>query len=249
MTAAPEPVTSADAMARVDLDSLRLQGHADSLPLVLLASLGVATLLAWQLHPAVGAAPLLGWLLLLALPTAARLVLVRRQRRLGAPGLLAAGSTARLLRQHRLLAGLHGLAWGLAAWLPATLDSMPMQATLSVVLVGMSAGALALTLFDIAAALCFALAVLGVLGLRLAAVDGPLQPATLAACVLAGALLLLLGLAGHRVDRERRALAATQRAERQSAQGARDAQALLGQVFDHAGQGISVFDDQLRMVA
>ncbi len=244
-----------DALAHEDVDRLRLQGHASSAALASLASLGVAALLVWLLHPVIATPRLLAWLPLLGLAIAWRLQLPRAQRRSeaasagAASGAAQTASQVRWLRLYRVSAVAHGLAWGLAAWLPGALDDPQLQAALVFVLVGLVVGAMALTLFDLRAALLFALAVLGPLALRVAAIPGPLAPATVVACVMAGSLLLLLALASLHVDRERHALAATRRAERQSAQGARDAQALLGQVFDHAGLGISVFDKDLRLVA
>ncbi len=250
------PAPSADALARADVDALRLHGHASSAPLAALASLSVAGLLVWLLHAVVPIVPLLVWLLALCLVIAWRLLLPRAQRRAapatdsaGLPGVVQMLDQARWLRLYRASAAAHGLVWGLAAWLPATLDDPQLQAALVFVLVGLVVGAMALTLFDLATALLSALLVLGPLALRVAGLGAALPPATVVAGAMAGALLVLLALAYRRVDRERHALATTQRAERQSAQGARDAQALLLQVFDHAGLGISVFDRAQRLVA
>ena len=257
MPATPKPASPAEPTARDEADSLRLQGHASSVPLASLISVLVAGLLVWLVHADTPQARLLAWLLALCVVMGWRLHLhwatqhAALQTAVAGPDatLLPAQGTARALRQVRLLVAGHGLVWGLAAWLPVSLADPQQQAALVFVLAGLMVGAMALTLFDLHAALLFALTVLGPLAWRLAGIDRPLPPATRVACLMAAALLLLLALASRRVERERRALAATQRAEQQSAQGARDAQVLLRQVFDHAGLGITVFDPALRLVA
>ncbi len=252
----PAPLADVIAMHDSDDDHLRLRAHAAGVPLASLASLSVGGLLVWLLHDRIPAARLLAWLLALVLLVGWRLWLQRALRRAAAQGDRAgqqAATLARLprhwLRQVRWLAACNGLVWGLAAWLPSTLADPQLQAALVFVLVGTAIGAFSLTLFDLPAALLFALAVLVPLGGRLAGIDGPLPPATLVAGVMVTTILLVLALAGLQLGRERRALAALQRAQRHSAQGARDAQVLLQQVFGHAGQGITVFDAAQRLQA
>ena len=252
---APAPAPPADATAQVDLDALRLRPHARAAPLASVASLVVAALLLWQAHSAIPLPRLLAWLLLLAGAVCWRLWLPLAQRRAlqrpaGVPdGPMVPQNRTRWLRRYRGAMLAHGLVWGLAAWLPASLADSQLQASVIIVLAGLAVGAATLTLFDLVAAMLFAGPVLGLLALRLASLDGPLPPARLVACVMAALLLAMLGLAGRRGERDRLALAIIRRAERQSAQGARDAQALLQQVFDHAGLGISVFDPGQRLLA
>ena len=249
-----------DALALQDLDRLRLQGHAASAPLAALASLGVAALLVALLHPVLQARWLWVWLPTLVVAVAGQLLVAWSSRRTLTQAAAAApdvpqpvsGQPVQRPRQlllHRAWAVVHGLVWGLAAWLPTSMDDPQLQAALVFVLVGLVLGAMAITLFDLCAALLFALAVLAPLALRVAGIDAALAPATVVACVMAASLLVLLALAGMHVSRERRTLTATRLAERASAQGARDAQSLLQQVFSHAGMGISVFDRHMRLVA
>jgi PAS domain S-box-containing protein len=246
-----------EALIRADVDGLRLLDHARSAPLAAVASLAVMLLLLWLLHTSADTLHLLAWLPALGLAIGCRLLLPWAQQRAlplpcaapQLPGAAQLAAQARWLRRYRLSVAAHGLAWGVAAWLPASLADPQLQASLTLVLVGMVVGAMALTLFDLVAAWLFAALVLVPLAMRLAGMAEPLAPATLVACALAGLLLAMLSLAGRRVNQERRALARTQRVEHHSAQAARDAQALLQQVFGHAGLGISVFDRDLRLVA
>jgi PAS domain S-box-containing protein len=155
----------------------------------------------------------------------------------------------RRLWQYRLLILGHGVVWGALAWLPVSLDDAQLQTALVIVLVGLAVGAMMLTLFDLLAALLFVAAVLLPLAARLAAQSDPLPTAIGVAGTMAMLLLGLLALAGRRAERERHTLARVLRAERHSADAAREAQALLNQAFEHAGQGISVFDRDLRLRA
>ena len=236
-----------DARQQSDIDGLRLRSHAASARLAIWGSLAVAAMLLWVLAGA-GAVALQGaWLAGLVAVVGWRLHLARAHRRAWAqlgtssgPPLLAA--QARWLWRYRWGIALHGVVWGLAAWLPHTLADPLLQASVTLLLVGLVVGAMTLTLFDLAAAWLFAVPALGLMLARLARDGAPLAPPTLLALAMAGLLLAMLGLAGRRADRERQVLAAAQRAERDSARDVRNAQALLQQVFDHAGQGISVFD-------
>ena len=69
------------------------------------------------------------------------------------------------------------------------------------------------------------------------------------ACAMALLLLGLLSAAARRTQQARETLAATRQAQAASAEQAQAAQALLHQIFDHAGQGITVFDADLRLRA
>jgi len=243
-----------EARLQADVDSLRLRAHATSARLASWGSLGVAAVLLWVTCGTIATPHLLAWLLLLAAMVLWRLVLPRVQRQdlplLSSPDIDARRrAQAGWLRRYRLSIAGHGLVWGLAAWLPATLDDPQLQASVVFVLVGLVVGAMTLTLYDLPAALLFALPSLCLLVVRLLGGQVALAPTSTVALAMGALLLAMLALAGRRADRERRSLAAAQRAERSSAQHVHDAQTLLQQVFDHAGLGISVFDRSLRLQA
>ena len=243
-----------DALIRADIDAARLRAHAAvALPAVVASGL-VAVLAVWAAGAAITPLRLGGWLGALVLVMAARLLLRRAHRRtlaLAAPVAAAAlgqaAPHAAWLRRYRCVIALHGLVWGVLAWLPGSLADAALLAALVFVLVGLAIGAMALTVFDLWAALLFASAVLLPLAGRLVLLAAPLSVPIWAAIGMGSLLLIMLTLAGRRANRARQALAATQRAERQSADGARDAQQLLRMIFDHAGQGISVFGPDLRL--
>ena len=254
-----------DALIRGDIDAARLRAHAAVVLPATAASSLVAVLAVGVAGATITPLRLWGWLAALVLVMAARLLVRRAHRRatlqvastapdgLAEPATPAAAGLAAThtdwLRRYQGVIGLHGLVWGVLAWLPGSLDDAAVQAALVFVLVGLAIGAMTLTVFDLWAALLFAGAVLLPLAGRLGLSAAPLPTATWVAGLMATLLLGLLTLAGRRADRERHALAATRRAERQSAEGAREAQLLLRMVFDHAGQGISVFDRGLRLRA
>ncbi len=245
---------SVDAKPQTDIDGLRLRAHVASARLAIWGSLAVAGLLGWTVWPVAHLAWQAAWLAGLLLVMAWRLHLASAHRRgwaqlsaSGGPVLQAA--QARWLVRYRQGMALHGVAWGLAAWLAGTLADPQLQATVVLLLVGLVVGAMTLTLFDLVAAWLFAAPALGLLLARLAHDGAPLAPPTLMALVMGGLLLGMLSIAGRRADHARRVLAAAQRAERDSAREVRNAQSLLQQVFDHAGQGISVFDRQHRLLA
>ena len=248
----------------VDVDVVRLRAHAAASPLAAQASLWLATLLVWAKAGAIAPALLVAWLVALAVVLVLRAWLPHAHRRAapaaaspagGSPGVAGLHgaaplpATRRRLWQYRLTILGHGVVWGAVAWLPVSLNDVQLQTSLVIVLIGLAVGAMMLTLFDLFAALLFVAAVLLPLAARLGALAGPLPTATAVAGTMAMLLLGLLVLAGRRAERERRALAGMLRAERHSADAAREAQALLNQAFEHAGQGISVFDRDLRLRA
>lgn len=243
---------------------MRLRAHAAVSPLAAQASLWLAALLVWAQAEAIAPPLLVAWLGALAVVLVLRAWLPHAHRRAapaaaspagGSPGVAGLQGAASLpaprrrLWQYRLLILGHGVVWGALAWLPVSLDDAQLQTALVIVLVGLAVGAMVLTLFDLPAALLFVAAVLLPLAARLGALAGPLPTAIAVAGTMAMLLLSLLALAGRRAERERHALARVLRAERHSADAAREAQALLNQAFEHAGQGISVFDRDLRLRA
>jgi PAS domain-containing protein len=227
-----------------DLASSRLRAHAASALPASLASALVAGLLLWALGGGVDASLRTAWLIALGLTLVLRLAVWRAHRRQGLPA-----DGPRWLRRYRWSIGLHGLAWGAAAALPLSLADPALQAVLLFLLVGLAVGALTLTLFDPRAGFAFALLVTLPLALRLLAQPAPLPVATRVAWAMAGLLMVLLSLAALRARQARRTLAASRQAEAERERGAREAENLLRLIFDHAGQGISVFDSQLRLRA
>jgi len=246
-----------EAQLRADIDNRRLRAHATSARLAGWTSVLLAAVLWWLASGAAPAARLTAWSLALAAVVLWRLVLPMAQRRalpqqkdaVGDPQHALYALQARWLLRYRWSIALHGLVWGLSAWLPLSLADPQLQAALVFLLVGLAVGAVTLTLFDQLAAWLFAGPVSALLVARLLAEGAPLPPATVVALAMGALLLVMLSMAGRRVDRERRSLAAARRAERDSARQARETQRLLQQVFDHAGQGISVFDHDLRLLA
>ncbi len=242
-----------DEPGKSDLDGLRLRAHAASAVAACGASLAGAALLLWAVLAATPQARLLPWMLALVATLAWRIAL-RRAQRLATPLLTDPDPVRRQaaqavwLRRYRLAIATHGLVWGLAAWLPLSLVE-PLQASVTLLLIGMVVGAMTVVLFDLKAALLFAGPALLPLLLRLLGAEAPLSPTTSMALAMGGLLIAGLVVASQRAAQERQRLAAARRAESDSAQGARDLQALLQQVFDHAGQGISVFDRDQRLLA
>ena len=240
--------TPADADTALALQAgalrARLRTHAAAAPGAALASAAVGLLLAWALGSRIAALHLAVWALALTVTIVLRLLLVWRYRL----GIDRPGPARPWLAWFRASIGLHGLVWGAAAWLPARADAEVQQMLVSMLTV-LAFGAITLTLFDLRAALLFAALVLTPLTLRLLAQDGPLSRANEVAGAMALLLLGMLVLAGRRVSRARRRLAATLRAEAEITKQAREAQDLLKRLFEHAGQGISVYDGQLRLQA
>jgi PAS domain S-box-containing protein len=110
-------------------------------------------------------------------------------------------------------------------------------------------GAVILTLFDPRAGVPFALLATLPLALRMGLQPAPMAVATVVAWVMAVLLMLMLAMAALQARRARRTLAASRLAEAERARGAQEAESLLRLIFDHAGQGISVFDSALRLRA
>ena len=228
---------------QVDTRRSRLRAYRRSAPTAVLANLLAAALLLWILA-GVGAATLRSaWLAALALALVLRSALWWRQQR--AP--IAPAAQQGWINRYRAVIGLQGLVWGAVAWLPADLGDAQIQAALLFLLLGLTFGAMTLTFFDMTAALLFAIGVTVPLAWRL--VTLPLLPATQVAGGVAALLLVMWIVSARRINRDRLAWAATRRAEAASTADARTAQDLLRLIFEHAGQGISVFGPDLRLRA
>jgi PAS domain S-box-containing protein len=234
-----------EALISDDIGRARLQAHGNGTVWAAVASVVTAALFMWaqgQLRD-LGRSSL--WLLALVLAIGLRLLVQSRHRR----DAQAAQDWPRWLWRYRAAIGLHGVVWGASVWLPVSLSDPEQQDVLLLMLTGLAVGAMTLTLFDLKAALLFALPCTLPLTLCLLLGPAPLSVATVVAMWMALLLMVMLTVAARRASRERRALAVTLRSENDNARGAREAEALLRMLFDHAGQGISVFDQQLRLRA
>ncbi len=237
----PDP----DPPEQADVQRARLRAYRRSAPTAVLANLLVAALLFWILD-GVAATPLRpAWLAALALALVLRSALWWHQRR----ARVAPAAQQGWINRYRVVVGLQGLVWGAAAWLPADLGDAQLQAAMLFLLLGLTFGAMTLTLFDLYAALLFAGGVAVPLAWRLLALPQPLPPATHVAGGVAALLMVMWIVGARRIDSARLAWAATRRAEAASAAGARAAQELLRLIFEYAGQGISVFGPDLRLRA
>ncbi|OYU76418.1 MAG: hypothetical protein CFE45_31600, partial [Burkholderiales bacterium PBB5] len=234
-----------DALIADDIGRSRLQAHRYGTVWAAVASVVTAALFIW----AQGQLSSLGrsgvWLIALGLAIGMRLVVLAGHQRAEQ----ADQDWRRWLWRYRVAIGLHGLVWGASAWLPSSLADPEQQDVLLLMLTGLAVGAMTLTLFDLRAALLFALPCTVPLTLRLLFGAAPLAVATVVAMLMAVLLMGMLTVAARRASRERRALAITLRAEDDNARGAREAEAMLRMLFEHVGQGISVFDKDLRLRA
>ena len=229
----------------LDARRSRLRAFQRSAPMAMLVNL-LATTLLLRIFAGVGAAPLRPvWLGAMALALLLRGMLWWRHQQ----ATITPAAQQGWINRYRALLGLQGLVWGAAAWLPLNLGDVQAQAALVFLLLGLTIGALTLTLFDLVAALLFAGGVLLPLAWRLLALPQPLHLATQVAGGLALLMLLVWTIGARQAGRDRRAWVATRRAEAASAAAARTAQELLRLIFEHAGQGISVFGPDLGLRA
>ena len=237
-----------DPRVRRAVQAAQLRAHASAGLPGSLAALLVAALVWLTLGPGLPLQPLLVWTLAVLLALALRLAIVLAARRawLRAPLDDTAG---RWLLRYRLGSFVLGAALGTLAWLPPSLADVQTVAMLVFALGGLATGALMLTLFDLRAGLGFALPTVLPLAVRM--FDDSLTATPLAG-VTAAMLALLVGmfvLAAQRTQRARQLLAAARLAEADRTAQAQHAEALLRRVFDHIGEGISMFDADLRLLA
>jgi PAS domain S-box-containing protein len=235
------PPTTADAV-----QAAQLQSHAVSVGPASLASLVVAAMTLAALRESSSPRRMLVWAAALAVAVAVRLLLRRAHR--AAAGQMPADGGKWLLR-YRGSFLLHGLVWGGVALLPFSVAASDVQALLVLVLGGLAAAAMTLTLYDLPAALLFTVPALLPLALRLFEGSAPPSAPSLVAGVMLLMLLAMFSIAARRVQRERLALAAARQAEAEGAADARRAEGLLHMIFEHIGEGISVFDHGQRLVA
>ncbi len=219
----------------------RLRAHAAVARAAALASSVVAALLCWALGGLITPTLLGGWLAALVLAIVLRLAVAVACRRAGDPP-PAAARWLGLFRGGMLL---HGAVWGAAAWLLPSIADGQHQMVLLMMFTGLAVGAMTLTLFDLPAALLFVLPLLLPFALRLLGLDGPLPVSTRVGAMMALLLLAVQVIAARRADQGRRALAATLRAEADSARSALDQQRKLALVQQHTAQGFWHIDNQL----
>jgi len=142
------------------------------------------------------------WLALLALTVLARTladVALRRERSRGAP------PAAMLARLHRHSLA-HGITWGLASVVLYPSGHLIYEALLALVIVGMTAGCLAVTLFDLRAGLYFNVLATAPLVWRLASQGEDIHWALAALSLLFLAVVTMVGLRGWRGTRDNIAL-------------------------------------------
>ena len=225
----------------------RLSAHAASTPLACLASALTAAFLLWALGEQ--ASPVLWplWMLVLGVALALRLVIWWLCQRQQAEA--DSASQARWLMFYRAGFALHGLAWGGAAWLPLALTDPALQAVMLLVVGGLAVVALTLAAYDLIAGLAFALPASLPLAVQLLLQPGPLPPVSQVGLIVAPVLLLVLARSALRVQHAHRTMIDTRRAEQQSLLKATLSEQRLRQIFEHAGQGICIYDAELRVRA
>ncbi len=192
--APPEPAPTPTAVGAA-VRRARLQAHSASMPHTALASALVALVLALLLGGAFEGGVLLGWVLALAAVTALRLAANRLYQRHP-----EAGPWLAVYRGGALASG---LVWGSTALLAQQADGGALV-MLSFLLAGLSAGAMTLTLFDLASALCFTLPALAPMALRFALSERTVPPLVVVAGLLLALLLALFVVAARRAEREAR---------------------------------------------
>ncbi|MFO1271445.1 MAG: ATP-binding protein [Rubrivivax sp.] len=227
---APSPVSPSAVDAAVR--AARLQSHAASVPYTTLASVLVAVVLVAVLGAGFDTGKLVAWVLVLTAVTGLRLALHRaHQERPDAAPWLAV---------YRAGAFANGLVWGSTALLAPQLDGASLV-MLSFLLAGLAAGAMTLTLFDLAAALAFTLPALAPLALRFAWAERQVPQLVEVAGLLLALLLALFVVAARRAEREQRALAAARLAESERRERAASSEAQLAE----AGRVLEVTLDSL----
>jgi len=222
----------------------QLRAHAASGLPGALGCAAVALLVPLALHSSIGAPALALWLAALLAALGLRMGIVWAHRRAG-----DAAAPRRWLWAYRCGGMVLGLVWGVLALLPPAPVDAQQHAILIFLLAGLAAGGLTVTLFDLQSGLLFAVPTALPLVLRFAAASSPLSALTWVAGVMIVTLAVVFSVAARRAYRERLALAAARQAEAERSNDAQHAEALLRRVFDHIGEGISMFDSELRLVA
>ena len=237
--------------------------HCANLPLATLSSLISASVLVSMQWQAVPMQALLGWLGLLCVALMLRVhwgwaQTQRADAQVGEPVAAQAGAQVgvrepcqtldrSVLWRLRLTFLLHGLAWGLAGWLPLQSGDWLHLTTLVLVLGGVTGACFMLTAFDLRSALCFGVPVLTLLGLRLLS-QGDATHWTLGVAVLA--TLVFLSLAArrsHRVVLEYVTLRITEAAQSQALRRSEDLLACTGATANVGGWEIDPMTLELRL--
>jgi len=231
----------------VEVVAARLRAHAAGTPVACLAGALAAGLLVWALAEQASLLHLWWWLPAVGAAVALRLGIwsVHRQRL----STVDENGQTRWLTAYRVAIVLHGLVWGAAAGLPTTLADPALQLLLLLVVGGLAIGALAQASRDLSAGLSFALPAVLPLALALLMQHGALPAVTVVGMIMVALLMLLLVRAAQRAQRATRDLIAIRQAEQQSLRSARLSEHRLRQIFDYAGQGICIYDQDLRVSA
>jgi PAS domain S-box-containing protein len=227
------------------LQQEQLRAHADGARTAAVAGAAAALMALGTLQANIAGPALAAWLAAVAAALALRWGLAQRFDAAARP----AHDAPRWLWRFRAGALLHGLCWGALALLPATLDDLLLQALLFFLLAGLAAGLMTASLSDLRAGLLFTVPAVLPLLLRLFATPGELSRLGLAGGAMTLLLMALFTHAARRAERVRRELVAAREAEARRAEQARHAEGLLRMVFDHFGEGISIFDRDERLVA
>lgn len=136
---------------RVMLQAEQLRMHHVNLPYEVGGSMLTALILAVVQWGIVANAAVLVWLACLAIVHGARIMNDRAEQRL-APDARDNGALLRRLHVHSVA---HGVAWGLAGLLLFPANNFEYQIFLSLVVLGMTAGCLTITAFDVTATLLY----------------------------------------------------------------------------------------------
>ncbi|MBI3371763.1 MAG: PAS domain S-box protein [Betaproteobacteria bacterium] len=189
----------------------------------------------------VAPAALIAWLAGLVLALIARGLIAYVHRR---TPLRHADNPVWLLR-YRVGIAANGVAWGFAGLLMLSPIDVQHQAYLAIAIAGIAAGSLSLTAFDVAVALLFAALAIAPLVALLFAQGGGISAAMGATVML---FLAFIGAGALRGYRGARDSVARRSAEQLHLEQLRRSEELLRTIFTSMGDGISVWDQDLRLV-
>jgi PAS domain S-box-containing protein len=145
------------------LQTVQLRMHHVNLPYEVGGSMIAGLVLAAVQWGSVSHAAVFGWLACLAIVHGARIMNDLAEHRLP----VGAREKWTLLRRVHFHSAIHGLTWGLAALLLFPANNFEHQVFLALVILGMAAGCLTITAFDVTAALLYNILSMGSLVLRL----------------------------------------------------------------------------------
>ena len=192
--AAPNAQTAANEQVAAAQLSEQLRTHQANLPWAVAGSAAAAVLFTAMMWGAVLPVPLASWVACVVVVVVLRLATrAFHQRSLPSP----LGDRAWLLR-YRVGFLVSGIVWGVASMLPV-IDGHPVHRVVpAIVLASLVAGTFTMAVFDLAAALCFSVPALGILGAHLLR-----QPDELSGLLCIGAVtsLAFLSFTARRASR------------------------------------------------